>query len=141
MRTLALAIALATPVAAHAEGELGPMVGGGIVASHGDDHDVAGFGAELVLWYGPIGLGTEVSRQWSVEDVSGPRVTTLAASLRLLAFHHVVPSLLDSRDVVDLGIELQGIVERAWWDEADSPLSYGFGVAVRLRGTNDDDRS
>ena len=141
IRAALLVISAAAP--ANAEGELGPMFGGSIVASHGEDTDVAGFGAELVLWYGRLGVAAEASRQWTVDDAHGPQVGAVAASVRVLAFDQVVPSLLDSRDVVDLGIELQGIVERAWWNEerASDPVSYGFGVAVRLRGANDDDRS
>ena len=141
MKTALLVLLLAVP--AHAEGELGPMIGGSIMASHGEETDVAGLGAELVLWYGRLGIAAEASRQWTVDDVNGPQGGTLSASLRVLAFDHIVPSLLDSLDVVDLGIELQGIVERAWWDKAGTrePVSYGFGVAVRLRGANDDDRS
>jgi len=131
------------PVTARANGELGPMVGGSVVATHGgDETDVAGVGAEIAFWYGHIGIGAEASRQWTVGDVEGPHVGTVAGSLRLLAFDHIVPSLLDSREVVDLGIELHGIVERAWWDDLSNYRdSYGFGIAVRLRGANDDDRS
>jgi hypothetical protein len=136
---LALVIA---PAAARANGELGPMFGGSIVASHGDETDVAGVGAEMVLWYGRIGIAVEASRQWTVDAVEGPQVGSVSGSLRLLAFDHIVPSLLDSREVVDLGIELHGIVERAWWDDLSSHRdSYGFGLAVRLRGASDDDRS
>jgi hypothetical protein len=138
-----LAVTLLPSLAA-AEGELGPMFGGGIVATHGSERDIAGLNAELVLWYGRIGVAAEGARQWNVDGVNAPAVASLGASLRLLAFRNVVPSLLDSREVVDLGIELQGIVERAWWDEAApdrDPVSYGVGIAVRLRGANDDDRS
>ena len=138
-----LAIVCAAPIAA-AEGELGPMFGGGIVATHGSERDVAGITGELVLWHGPIGIAAEGTRQWSVDGTGEPAVATLGASVRLLAFRHVVPSLLDAREVVDLGIELQGIVERSWWDAAApdrDPVSYGLGVAVRLRGANDDDRT
>lgn len=138
-RAFALAIVLAAP-SAHAEGEYGPMFGGGIMATHGDA-DVAGIGAEMVLWYGPLGVAAEASRQWTVDDVAGPRVGSISGSLRLLAFDQVVPSLLDSRDVVDLGIELHGIVERSWWDDERDLTQYGVGLALRLRGVNDDDRS
>lgn len=145
MRNLSACLALlAITSVAEAEGELGPMIGGGVIASRGDDTEVAGIGAELVLWYGRLGVAVEGSRQWSVDDVNGPRVGSVAGSVRVLAFDHIVPSLLDSREVVELGIELQGIVEHAWWDAAPTrsdPVSYGFGVALRLRGANDDDRS
>lgn len=118
------------------------MFGGSIVATHGDETDVAGVGAEVVLWYSRIGIAAEATRQWSVDAAEGPQVGAISGSLRLLAFDHVVPSLLDSREVVDLGIELHGIVERAWWDDLTKHRdSYGAGLALRLRGASDDDRS
>jgi hypothetical protein len=136
-----LAIVLAAP-AARAEGEWGPMFGGGIVARQGSESNVAGVEAELVMWHGRIGFSAEASRQWSPNE-GGPQVGTLGASLRLLAFDRIVPSLLDTREVVELGIELQGVVERAWWDRdgVRDVVSYGYGLAVRLRGANHDDRS
>ncbi len=136
-----LAIVIA-PVSARADGERGAMFGGSIVATHGDDTDVAGVGAELVLWYGRIGIAAEASRQWTVDAAAGPQVGAVSGSLRVLAFDHVVTSLLDARESVGLGIELHGVVERAWWDDLASHRdSYGVGVAVRVRGASDDDRS
>ena len=134
---------LLAPALAHAEGEYGPLFGGSIMATHGTERDVAGVGAELAFWYSRIGIGVEASEQWTVDE-QGPRVGALAGSLRVLVFDHIVPSVLDSREVVDLGIELHGIVERTWWNDArvgDEPVRYGLGIALRLRGVNDDDRS
>ena len=138
----ALLAIVIVPAAVHAEGERGPLLGGSIVATHGDETDVAGVGAEIVFWYSRIGVAVEASRQWTVDAVAGPQVGAVSGSLRLLAFDHIVPSLLDSREVVDLGIELHGIVERAWWDDlASHQDSYGVGAALRVRGASDDDRS
>jgi hypothetical protein len=145
MRNLSACLALmAVTSVAEAEGELGPMLGGAVVASH-SDAEVAGGNAELVFWVGPIGIAAEASRQWTVDDREGPQVGAVAGSLRLLAFSHVMPSLLDHRDLVELGIELHGVVERAWWWNVapgeHEPVSYGGGFALRLRGASDDDRS
>jgi hypothetical protein len=138
----ALLAILNAPVLAHADGERGPMFGGSIIATHGDETDVAGVGAEMVFWYGRLGLAAEASRQWTVDAVAGPQVGAVSGSLRVLAFDHVVPSLLDSREVVGLGIELHGIVERAWWDDVTTHRdSYGVGLALRVRGASTDDRS
>jgi hypothetical protein len=136
-----LAIVIA-PATVRANGELGPMFGGSIVATHGEETDVAGVGAEVVFWYGRIGIAAEASHQWSVDAAEGPQISAVSGSLRLLAFDHIVPSLLDTREVIDLGIELHGVVERAWFDDlATHRDSYGLGLAIRLRGANDDDRS
>jgi len=99
----------------------------------------AGASLEVAGWLGRIGLALEGSRQWGVVEM-GETVTTLAASARLLAFDCLVPSLLEPSDV-ELGFELQAIAQRAWWDgvaNAPSPVSYGLGLAVRLRGGSDD---
>jgi hypothetical protein len=133
---LAVVLMSATAVA---EGERGPMFGGSVVAAHDDHADVTGVGAELVYWSGGLGIAAEGARRWSI-DGDGPPVGSFAASLRMLAFDHIVPSLLDARDQVSLGIELQLVGERAWWDELSHHRdSYGFGVAVRVRGAGDDD--
>ena len=140
----ALLAVVLVPSAARANGESGPMFGGSIVATHGEEgeKDVAGVGAELALWWSRIGIAAEAAHQWAFDGVDGPEVSSVAGSLRVLAFHHVLPSILDGRERVDLGIELHGIAERAWWDDGSKHRdSYGFGIAIRLRGTGDDDRS
>ena len=124
---------------AHANGERSPMIGGALIASDAEDSDVAGASLEVAGWLGRIGLAVEGSRQWGVVNM-GETVTTLGASARLLAFDCLVPSLLEPSDV-ELGIELQAIAQRAWWDgiaNPPSPVSYGLGLAVRLRGGSDD---
>jgi hypothetical protein len=48
--------------------------------------------------------------------------------------------LLEPRDV-ELGLELHGVLERAWWDgdlPDGSPVRRGLGLALRLRGGSDD---
>ena len=137
-----LVLAMAAP--AYADGEHGPMFGGSIIATHDSDLDVAGAGVELAWWYGRVGVGAEAARMWSADGTSPVQVGTLAASLRVLALRYDVPSLLDSRESVELGLELQGIVERAWWTDAPTErgaVSYGLGLAFRVRGATDDDRS
>jgi hypothetical protein len=141
LRLALFAVTIATTAAA--DGERTPMFGGGIIGSHSSETDVSGFSGEIAIWYGPIGIAAEASRQWSVDDVHGPQVGAVGGSLRLLAFEQNVPSILDSREVVALGIELHGVIERAWWNSAPArdPISYGTGLALRLRGSNDDHHS
>jgi hypothetical protein len=44
---------------------------------------------------------------------------------------------------VELGVELQAIVQHAWWDVSTGtdPNSYGLGLALRLRGTGELDET
>jgi hypothetical protein len=132
-------VVLAASRVATAEGEYGPMVGGALIGTRSaDQSELAGAGLELAVWRGRFGLAVEGARQWEVEG-EGPRVTTLAASARVLVFSTLIPSLLEPSDV-ELGIEAQAIVERAWWENVarePAPVSYGFGLAVRLRGGTD----
>ncbi|MEO8706289.1 MAG: hypothetical protein ABI867_40035 [Kofleriaceae bacterium] len=133
-------LAMLTATAA-AEGEYGPMVGGSLVATHGeDDLELGGVELELAVWHGRVGLAIAASQHAGV-DSSAPRATAVDGSLRLLLLRTLIPSLLDSRDTVELGFELHGIVERTWWTQVDrepDPTSYGLGLAVRLRGGSDD---
>jgi len=141
LAVVVVVLATAASPLVHAGGERSPMVGGAVIASQTtDEAEVAGLSLEVALWWNRIGLALEGSRQWDVATVDGPRVTTLAASARLLAYDHLIPSLLEPSDV-ELGLELHGIVQREWWDDVPSapqPLSYGAGIAVRLRGGSDD---
>lgn len=138
---LACAFALLlTSHAARADGERSPMVGGSIVATRDvDSGGFAGAGLEVAQWWGRVGLGIEGTRQWAIDSM-GPRVTTLAGTARVLLFSGLVPSLLEPSDC-ELGIELQGIVQRAWWANvapAPADVEYGAGLALRLRGGSDD---
>lgn len=135
------AVALSAPRDAAAEGERTPMVGGGVVATSdpASDGDLVGIELEGAWWWGRLGLAVEGSRRWDVAT-GDPLATTLGASARLLVHHHLLPSLFDPRDV-ELGVELQGIVEHTWWDDDMDPdgrsVAYGVGIAVRLRGGSD----
>jgi len=66
----------------------------------------------------------------------------LGASLRALVADQLMPSPLEPRDV-ELGLELHGVIERAWSsrvDTGDDPaIRFGLGLAARLRGGGDDD--
>ncbi len=129
--------------AANAEGEYGPMFGGSLVATRGvTDTGMAGGEIEMAVWHGRIGFALGLSRQAAVTG-GGLRETAIDASLRVLLLSHLTPSLLESRDV-EVGLEAQGIVEHAWWSNdatERSPVSYGLGLALRLRGGTDDVRS
>ena len=141
---LALGVVLSLAAGnARADGERGPMFGFTLVgasSSRMPDQDVAlgGVGLDLAWWYGRVGIAAEGSRLWSLTG-DGSRAYVADASLRLRLLDAMVPSLLDPRDV-ELGLELQGIAERRWWSGSDTmanPTSYGFGVALRLRGSGD----
>ncbi len=126
---------------AHAEGERTPMLGGSLIAAAERDHgEAAGAGLEATFWWGRIGLAAEGGARAEVE--SGARTATVGASLRLLVFDELWPSLLEPRDV-EAGLELHGVVERAWSNAVDAGVDpsvrYGIGIAARLRGGGDFD--
>jgi len=129
---------------AAADGERTPMLGGAVVWEPSSDEPAGMVGLELeaAWWYGRLGLAGEASgRSWVERE--GPRALTVGASLRLRVFESLVPSLLESSDV-ELALELQGIVERVWWDRAivdADPTRHGVGLALRLRGSSDDHAS
>ena len=135
-----LLVLAASTASARAEGEYGPMFGGSLVAIHEPQAlELGGAGLELAMWHGRFGFALEGSH---LREIAGADtwVTTFGASARVLVVQHLVPSLLEPRDV-ELGVELHGIVERAWWEgvaEPRQPLRYGLGVAIRLRGGSDD---
>ena len=142
---LALAVVLASSTA-FADGERTPLLGVTVVggdASLGpaQDQPLAGVGMDLAVWHGRFGLGGEASERWAL-DANGARATIVGASARLRIYDCLTPSLLDPRDV-ELGVELQAIVERAWWSAPTQldPTAYGVGIAVRLRGGGDADNS
>jgi hypothetical protein len=129
---------------AAADGERSPMIGVAVVGSETalsqDQHaDFAGGAVDLAWWYGRVGLAAEGTARWSIDASDPARALTAGASVRVLAFQTLVPALLEPREV-ELGVELQGIVERTWWTDTASqadPLGYGLGLALRLRGTGD----
>jgi len=87
------------------------------------------------MWRSRFGLGVEASRQAGL-DGTGGALTTVGGSARLLLYRELMPSLLDARDTVELGLEAHGIVEREWWG-AERDVSYGGALVIRLRGDTD----
>lgn len=143
---LALVVVLGPSMIAAADGERGPMVGVAVVGGDtslapAQDQPLGGVAFDLAYWHGRFGLGGEASERWNLLN-NGEHATVLGASVRLRLYESLTPSLLDPRDVA-FGIELQAIVERAWWQGAGGvdPVSYGAGLALRLRGGGDADNS
>jgi hypothetical protein len=139
---IALGIVLLAPATAVADGERTPMIGGAVVGAAANEDAFAGAQLEAAWWHWRLGFAAEGSMMWSGDDAAR-RVTVLGLSTRLLVFDTLVQSLLEPRDV-ELGLELQGIVERAWWTSDGpqvDPTRYGVGVALRLRGGGEYDLS
>jgi hypothetical protein len=146
---LAVASLLAGARTVRADGEESPMFGIAAIGaqtqlspSSGDTAQLAGVALELAWWHGHFGLAGEASGRWGL-DPEGAHAYVLGGSARLLVVQHLIHSLIEPRDV-ELGVELQAIVERAWWSGAVSqadPTAYGGGVALRLRGGGDPDGS
>lgn len=129
---------------AAAEGERTPLIGASVMGgpSTADYAGVVAVQLEAAWWLGRLGIAGEASGRWGVDGPGGRgvRAGVLGASVRLNVLDTLVPSLLEPSDV-ELGIELQGIIERAWWDgdvEASEPVSHGLGLALRLRGSGDE---
>lgn len=130
---------------AAADGETTPMFGGSVMVGTTieDSSRVAGVELEAAWWWGPIGIAVEASgRTASADDGGGDSSQTMAVggSARLRLIQMLVPSLLEPSDV-ELGVEVQGIVERTLWDRTltdDDPTRIGIGIALRLRGASDD---
>ena len=134
------ALALLAAPDASADGESTPMFGGAVVGGRGPDPraESVGVALEAAWWYGRLGLALEGAAHWNLAD-DGARATVLGSSARLRVLERMVPALLEPRDV-ELGLELQGIVQRAWWNDdrpQQDPLAYGLGLALRLRGVAD----
>ena len=118
------------------------MIGGSVLAARdGSRAELVGIELEMAWWWQRIGLAFEGAQRRAIGDDDGIGTTALGASARVLVADQVMPSLLEPRDV-ELGIELHGVVERAWSsrvDGGDDPaIRYGFGIAARLRGGGDD---
>ncbi len=119
------------------------VVGADVARTPEDHSELAGVGLDLAWWHGRFGLAAEGSARWSIGDPQTARELVLGGSARLRVLERMVPSLMDPRDC-ELAVELQAIVERAWWNDAVTtadPMAYGFGVALRLRGGGDPDSS
>jgi hypothetical protein len=126
-----------------ADGERTPMIGIAAVGASAPEPglELLGFAVESAWWWGAFGLAAEGSMRWTLE-AEGPRASVLGASARVRLSDSLWPALLEPRDV-ELGVELQGVVERTWWrgrPDGD-PIAYGVGVALRLRGSGDHDES
>src|SRR3954471_6242999 len=114
-RALVFGAVLTLSTSAAADGERSPMFGGSMVAAAVNEHAFGGGELEASWWHWRLGLGADGSMMWT----AGDRVTMLSLSARLLVFDTLVESWLEPRDV-ELGIELQGIIERAWWSHDDA---------------------
>lgn len=141
LAALAVSAVIWIPNAA-ADGETSPLFGGavfGATTSQASDSS-AGVELEAVSWHGWLGFAIEASARTSV-DGSASRPIALGGSVRLRLMQALVPSLLEPSDV-ELGVELQGIVERTLWNgelTGHEPTHQGIGLALRLRGSTDDD--
>jgi hypothetical protein len=123
---------------AAADGETTPMLGAAVIAADTSTPEqevvLAGVALDAAWWYGRLGLAAEGSARWSV-DGDRSRELVAGASARLRVLEGLSPSLMDPRDV-EVGCELQAIVERAWWNTpvTTDPVAYGGGIAIRIRG-------
>jgi hypothetical protein len=137
---LIVTLALVLTSNARADGERTPMVGGAVVwmPSVESPSGIGGFEIEAAWWRGWLGFAIEGSTR---SDFAEERhAFGLGGSLRVLLAQGLQRSLLEARDV-EVGLELQGIVERLWWQRVTpdvDPLGYGFGIALRVRGGSDD---
>lgn len=121
---------------AAAEGERTPMFGGALTYSDVPDHRAALVGGEVDLawWSGRFGLAVEAAARRAV-DGSACNLA-VAGSARVLVADWLWSSLVEPRDV-EMGVELQLIAERMWWDRDDRVDAYGLGAAIRMRGGSD----
>src|SRR5262245_2607926 len=141
IRRVAVAVLLCVASDASADGEATPMLGGSVVWTPTSERPsgMAGFLVEASWWYGRVGLAAEGAGLTFV-DGDHARAWSLGGSLRVRLYDRLVPSLLDPRDV-EVGVELQGIALRQWWERGDSDANgrrLGVGLAIRVRGGTDD---
>ncbi|HEU4611883.1 MAG TPA: hypothetical protein VFS15_07390 [Kofleriaceae bacterium] len=127
---------------AAADGETSPMLGASVIAgtSTQSSENTAGLEIEAAYWVHWLGAAVELSGRAPVTDDSS-RTLVIGGSLRLRVAQQIVPSLFEPSDV-ELAVELQGIVERTWWDgelTSDEPARRGLGLALRFRGSTEDD--
>jgi hypothetical protein len=140
---LSLIVVLGVAGSAHAGGERSPMFGGSVVAARdGSRAELVGVELELAWWWRCVGFAVEGAQRRAIGgDDDGIGTTALAASARVLIVDQLTPSLVEPRDV-ELGIELHGVVERAWSSRTDTgedpSIRYGLGIAARLRGGGED---
>ena len=127
---------------AAADGETSPMfgvavVGGDEAQSPQQDAPLAGLALDIAWWHGRVGIAGEGSARWDVEHESA-RALVAGASLRVLLLDRLTPSPIEPSDV-ETALELQAIVERTWWNVPSQvdPTSFGVGLALRLRGSDE----
>jgi hypothetical protein len=127
------------PLPVRAEGETTPMIGASVIGGGENERGLVGAELETAWWYWRVGLAGRGSVLWTT-DPDGRNGFLVGLTARLLVYDTLVESVLEPRDV-ELGIELHGILEHAWWSEQDPSNRFGFGVAVRLRGDSEYDGS
>jgi hypothetical protein len=139
---LALTTFIAIPNA-RADGETSPLLGGSVIgtASTRSADSAAGIEVEAAVWSHWLGFAAEFSSNVWSGDAPPTTTLVLGGSVRVLLLRSLVGSPLEPSDV-EMGVELQGIIEKTMWSSSDdSQDSYhrGLGLAVRLRGSTDDD--
>ena len=134
---VAVALLMTLTSAAAADGERTPMFGGALTYTDAPDRrtELVGGELELAWWSGRLGLAAEAAARRGIAD-DNARNLSVAGSARVLVADWLWPSLFDPRDV-ELGVELQAIAERTWWNRDDSSDALGLGVAIRMRGGSD----
>ncbi len=127
------------PLRASADGETTPMIGGAVIGGGENERGFVGAELETAWWYWRVGIAGRGSALWTT-DHDGRNGFVLGLTARLLVYDTLVESVIEPRDV-ELGIELHGIWEHAWWTEQEPATRLGVGVAVRLRGDSEYDGS
>lgn len=136
---LVLVAGVLAPQRVSAEGETTPMFGGSVIGGGENERGFVGAELETAWWYWRVGLAGRGSVLWTT-DHDGRNGFVVGLTARLLVYDTLVESVLEPRDV-ELGIELHGIFEHAWWSEQQPTNRLGVGVAVRLRGDSEYDGS
>ena len=127
---------------AAADGEGTPMfglavVGGEAARTHDHVNGLAGVAFDLAWWHGRFGLAVEGSARWRVDGEG--RALVLGGCARFRILDSMFPALMDTRQV-EVGLELQAIAEREWWNVSNvmvDPMSHGGGIALRVRGASE----
>jgi len=148
MRPSTLALAFTTFIAiphAAADGETSPLLGGSVIgtASTNSPASAAGIQIEAAVWAHWFGIAAEVSANtWSGEVDDASKTVVVGGSVRFRVLQYTISSLLEPSDV-ELGVELQGILEKTVWTTdsmpTHEPYHRGLGLAIRLRGSTDDE--
>lgn len=134
---VAVVLLLSITGSAAAEGERSPMFGAALTYTDAPDREAELVGGEFELawWWWRLGIAIEGAARRGITDDS-LRNLAVAGSARVLLASWLSPSLFEPRDV-ELGVELQAIAARTWWDRDDSADAFGLGLAIRMRGGSD----